>query len=116
MSDQLTFPWTSTLTARELLLELPEVGPWSAGQIERDQLDFKETPATTPTPAHALKDAAARLRTDIVETAVSFANARGGAIVVGVRDKASEGQHVVPGVDLDDWAPDDLRATIHDRT
>jgi ATP-dependent DNA helicase RecG len=116
MSDQLTFPWTSTLTARELLLELPEVGPWSAGQIERDQLDFKETPATTPTPPHALKDAASRLRTDIVETAVSFANARGGAIVVGVRDKASEGQHVVPGVDLDDWAPDDLRATIHDRT
>src|SRR4051812_36814718 len=105
MADQLTFPWTSTLTAREVLLRLPDIGPWTAGELERDALDFKETPGTTLTPAHALKEATARLRTDIVETAVSLANARGGAIVIGVRDKASAGQQVVPGVNLDDWAP-----------
>jgi ATP-dependent DNA helicase RecG len=116
MSDQLAFPWTSSLSVREMLLDLPDVGPWSAARIERDALEFKETPATTRTPVHARKEAAARLRTDLVETATSFANARGGALVIGVRDKASEGERVVPGVDLEDWGPDDVRRMIHDRT
>lgn len=116
MADQLAFPWTSTLTTRELLLRLPEVGPWRASEHEREALDFKETPATTKTPKRALKLANERLRTDIVETAVSFANARGGTIVIGVRDHAAAGEVVVPGVDLDDWQPDDIRQMIYART
>jgi ATP-dependent DNA helicase RecG len=115
MADQLALPWTSTLTIRELLLRLPDEGPWVASDAERASVEFKETPATTATPAHALKEANARLRTDVVETAMSFANARGGTIVIGVRDKAREGELVVPGVDLDNWAPDDVRTMIHDR-
>lgn len=112
----MAIPLTHAMTVRELLLQLPASGPWRAGEVEREALDFKETPTTTQTPPHAVKEATARLRTDIVETAVSFANARGGTIVIGVRDKASAGEAVVPGVDLDDWAPDDLRAIVHDRT
>lgn len=95
---------------------MPDEGPWSASDAERAQIEFKETPATTATPTHARKDATARLRTDVVETAISFANARGGTIVIGVRDKAKEGAAVVAGVDLDEWAPDDLRSMVHDRT
>jgi ATP-dependent DNA helicase RecG len=112
----MAIPLTHAMTVRELLLQLPASGPWRAGEVEREALDFKETPTTTQTPPHAVKEATARLRTDIVETAVSFANARGGTIVIGVRDKASAGEAVVPGVDLDEWAPDDLRAIVHDRT
>ena len=106
MPEQLAFPWTSTLTTRELLLQLPDVGPWRASDHEREALDFKETPATTPTPDHAKKKADERFRTDLVETAVGFANSRGGTIVIGVRDSVDEGESVVAGVDLDDWQPD----------
>jgi ATP-dependent DNA helicase RecG len=116
MADQLAFPWTSTLTTRELLLQLPEVGPWRASEHEREALDFKETPATTATPKHALKSATERLRTDIIETAISFANARGGTVVIGVRDHAAEDEAVVPGIDLDDWRPDDVRQMVYSRT
>lgn len=116
MLDQMTFPWRSTLTTRELLLQVPERGPWRAAEHEREVVDFKQTPETTPTPAHALGHALERLRTEIVETAVSFANAGGGAIVLGVRDRAREGEPVVPGVDLARWIPDDVRAFVHDRT
>lgn len=116
MPDQMTFPWSSTLAVRELLVQLPETGPWSATEHERESIDFKETPGTTATPAHARKAAGERLRTEIVETAVSFANARGGTIVLGVRDKATSRQRVVPGVDLDRWSPDDVRDLIHART
>lgn len=116
MSEQLAFPWTSTLTTRELLIQLPERGPWSATEHEREVLEFKETPGSTPAPAHVRKQADERLRTDLVETAISFANARGGTLVVGVKDRAVEGEIVVPGVDLDDWSPDDLRQIIYERT
>lgn len=116
MPDQLAFPWTSTLTTRELLLQLPDVGPWQASEHEREALDFKETPATTETPKHVLKRATESLRTDIVETAVSFANARGGTIVIGVRDHAAKGELVVPGIDLDDWQPDEVRQMVYART
>jgi ATP-dependent DNA helicase RecG len=116
MSDQLAFPWSSALSTRELLLRLPDVGPWRASEHERETLDFKETPETTPTPAHALAAAADRLRGEIVETAVSFANARGGTIVVGVRDRAREDEPVVPGVDVERWAPDAVRTLVYGRT
>jgi ATP-dependent DNA helicase RecG len=116
MLDQLAFPWRSTLNVRELLVQVPDVGPWNAADHEREILDFKQTPETTPTPAHALRHAIERLRVEIVETAMSFANARGGAIVLGVRDRAQQGERVVPGVDLGRWVPDDVRAFVHDRT
>lgn len=112
----MAFPWTSTLSIRELLLRIPETGPWRADDLERETVELKETPETTPTPGHALKPASERLRSEIVETAVSFANARGGTIVLGVRNRAGEGERTVPGVDLARWPPDELRAVIHDRT
>lgn len=116
MVDQLSFPWKSTLAVRELLLQIPETGPWRADDHEREVVDFKETPETTPTPKAVLKTAVERLRTEIVETAVSFANARGGTIVLGVRNTAQEGERTVAGVDLERWSPDELRTVVHDRT
>lgn len=116
MSDQLAFPWTSRLSTRDILVQLPAMGPWTASDHEREFLDFKETPATTRTPKHIVKTANESLRTDIVETAISFANARGGTIVIGVRDRAEADQAVVPGVDLDEWTPDELRRIVYDRT
>jgi len=116
LGGQLTSAWTNGLGTRELLARLPAEGPWSADEVEGDALEFKETPATTRTPAHALKEASTRLRTDLVETAVSFANARGGTVAIGVRDAPKAGERVVPGVDLDDWSPHDLRQLVHDRT
>lgn len=116
MLDQLPLPWRRTLAVRELLVQIPETGPWSATDHEREIVDFKQTPETTPTPAHALKTATERLRSEIVETAISFANARGGTIALGVRDRAKEGEPVVPGLDLGRWVPDDVRAFVHDRT
>ncbi len=116
MLDQLAFPWRSTLSIRELLVQIPDTGPWKAAEHEREIVDFKQTPETTPTPAHALGHAMERLRAEIVETAMSFANARGGTIVLGVRARAAEGELVVPGVDLGRWVPDDVRAFVHDRT
>jgi len=99
-----------------MLVELPERGPWSADAHKRGSLEFKETPATTKTPPHALRTANDRLRADLAETAISFANGRGGTIVIGVRDRAAADEVVVPGVDLDDWSPDEVRRLIYDRT
>jgi ATP-dependent DNA helicase RecG len=104
------------LSVGELLLRLPEVGPWAAGDHERDRLDLKETPETAGVPRHALKEAAKRFRKDLVEDAVCFANARGGWVVIGVRDRASEGQPVIAGVDLSTWAPDEIKEMIYNRT
>jgi ATP-dependent DNA helicase RecG len=116
MPSQMAFSWMGTLSVRDVLVELPETGPWRASEHERETIEFKETPETTPAPRHAIRAASDRMRTELVETAVSFANSRGGTIVLGVRNRAAEGEEVVAGVDLDDWGPDEVRALIHDRT
>lgn len=101
----------------ELLREIvPARGPWTASEHESAQLDFKETPESTRTPDHALNTARRRLLDDIVETCVCFANAAGGVLVVGVRDRAQSGEPVVAGIDLDRWSPTELRDKIFRRT
>ncbi|MGQ0779382.1 MAG: ATP-binding protein [Pseudonocardiales bacterium] len=55
-------------------------GPWDASAAEHGGLDFKETPDTA---GQSGTSARRRFRETLAETAVCFANADGGAIVVG---------------------------------
>src|SRR4051794_4499644 len=116
MSYQLALPFGDSQTLGELLLGLPSNGPWDASTLETEDMDFKETPETTGAPRHALDQHRARFSKDLVETAVAFANTRGGTIVVGVRDKAKEGSDVIPGVDVARGGAEDLRDLISRRT
>lgn len=116
MPHQLALPWRDAAGVRALLQRLPDRGPWRAEGLEGETLELKETPDTTATPAHARKHAGERLRTELAETAMSFANAKGGTIVVGVRDRAEAEQLVIPGVDAGRWSPDEVTRIIHERT
>lgn len=68
---------------------------WNADDVEYSMLDFKETPDTCGEPG---KNARRRFAELLAETAVCFANAEGGAIVVGVRDRAATRAEAIPGV------------------
>lgn len=101
----------------QILLEMvPSTGPWDAGEHEGVRLDFKETPDTTEAPETRLREARRRLLDDVVETAVSFANAEGGLLVIGIRNKAIAGEAVVAGVDLDRWSSQEVRDKIFEST
>jgi ATP-dependent DNA helicase RecG len=95
---------------------VPPVGPWDAGDHEGTRLDFKETPETSPAPEHRWREARRRLLDDVVETAVSLANAEGGLLVIGVRNKAAAGEPIVAGVDLDQWSSKEVRDKIFEST
>jgi ATP-dependent DNA helicase RecG len=88
--------------------------PWNASQVEYDGLDFKETPATAhgDTGPKAMK----RYLALLAETAVCFANAAGGTIVIGVRDKAATREDALVGVDPTRYPVEDLVRAIFDRT
>lgn len=95
---------------------VPKVGPWDAGKREGLRLDFKETPETTRTPDVRRAEARRNLMEDIVETAVSFANAEGGLLVIGVRNRSAAGEAVVVGVDLEQWSPGEVRDKVFEST
>lgn len=76
----------------------------SAGDLEGQQLDFKE-PAKTPKETLKL----------LADAAVCFANADGGRIVLGVNDKAKERREALVGVPAD-YTPDLIRRGVFDRT
>lgn len=69
--------------------------PWDAGLVEHSAVDFKETPATAGDSGSSAKK---RFRDMLAETAVCFANASGGAIVVGVRNRAPSRAQAIVGV------------------
>ncbi len=116
MADQLSFEFGDALNLGELLLRLPERGPWEASDVERNVLDFKQVPDREQIPKHAFKEAETRFIKSLVEDSVCFANTRGGWIVIGVRDHAKAGEPVVVGVDLARWAPEELKQRIYERT
>jgi ATP-dependent DNA helicase RecG len=75
-----------------------------AGDLEGQQLDFKE-------PARSPKDTLALL----ADAAVCFANAEGGRIVLGVKDKTRTRRDALVGVPLD-YTSDLIRKGVFDRT
>ncbi|MGH3680932.1 MAG: RNA-binding domain-containing protein, partial [Natronosporangium sp.] len=92
---------------------LGSIGPgWVADRVETTDIDFKETPETA---GDTGPKAAKRFHELLSETAVCFANATGGAIVVGVRDRGASWDQAVPGVP-DRLTPDRLVQTIFERT
>ena len=68
---------------------------WNADDVENNTLDFKETPETAGENGPRARKRFAEL---LAETAVCFANADGGAIVVGVRDRAATRAEAIAGV------------------
>lgn len=85
---------------------------WLADPVESGQIEFKETPDTAGDNG---PKSAKRFSELLAETAVCFANASGGAIVVGVRDHARSSDQAVPGVP-DRHTPDRLVQAIFERT
>jgi ATP-dependent DNA helicase RecG len=76
----------------------------SAGDLEGQQLDFKE-------PARTVKETLKLL----ADAAVCFANADGGRIVLGVNDKATDRRAALVGVPAD-YTPELIRRGVFDRT
>jgi ATP-dependent DNA helicase RecG len=99
------------LSLVEALLE--SIGDdWDASAVEDHRIDFKETPETAGNDgARARK----RFHELLAETAVCFANAEGGAIVVGVRDRAATREEALPGVPPA-YTPEELVSVIFERT
>ncbi len=76
----------------------------SAGDLESQQLDFKE-PARSPKETFKL----------VADAAVCFANADGGRIVLGVNDKAKDRDKALVGV-VADYTPELIRRAVFERT
>jgi ATP-dependent DNA helicase RecG len=84
---------------------LPKLGDGvSAGDLEGQQLEFKQ-PASSPKETFRL----------LADAAVCFANADGGRIVLGVHDKARERRKALVGVSAE-YTPDLIRRAVFDRT
>lgn len=84
---------------------LPRLGGGvSAGELEGQQLDFKQ-PASNPKETFKL----------LADAAVCFANAEGGRIVLGVHDKAKEREKAFVGVSAE-YTPDLIRRAVFERT
>ncbi len=86
--------------------------PWDANTAECGALDFKETPETA---GESGTSARRRFREMLAETAVCFANAEGGAIVLGVRNKAETRDLALPGVPQS-YSGEDLAAIVFSQT
>jgi len=76
----------------------------AAGDLEGQQLDFKE-PAKSPKETLGI----------LADAAVCFANAEGGRIILGVNDKAKTKSDALVGVSAD-YTPDLIRRGVFDRT
>jgi ATP-dependent DNA helicase RecG len=76
----------------------------AAGDLEGQQLEFKQA-AKSPKETFRL----------LADAAVCFANADGGRIVLGVHDKAKERQKALVGVSPE-YTPDLVRRAVFDRT
>ena len=92
---------------------------WEASQRELQGLDFKETPDTALPLEVKAKRNLGKLRKEflalIAETAACLANAQGGVIVLGVRDKAPSRQDAVQGVPKG-YTAEGIRLAVYDGT
>jgi len=99
---------------------LREIGDeWAASSSEPQWLDFKETPDTA-LPVHIkAKRNMGKVRKEflalVAETAACLANARGGVIVLGVRDRAANREEAIQGVP-ETIAPEGLRLAVYNGT
>lgn len=92
---------------------------WVASPEEREILDFKETPETgvplDRQPHRNMGRERRRFLNLLAESAACLANARGGVIVIGVRDRAATRTEALQGVEPD-YSIEALRLAIHERT
>jgi len=92
---------------------------WSASPSEKQWLDFKETPDTAlPDEARAKRNMGKAKKEFLVllaETAACLANAQGGVIVLGVRDRAQTRRDAIVGVP-DDYSHEGIRLAIYNGT
>lgn len=99
---------------------LAEVGDdWSASASEQQWLDFKETPETAMPAEIQGRRNMGKVRKDflglVAETSACLANAQGGAIVLGVRDRAARRSEAVAGVPAT-YTPEALRLAVYNGT
>jgi len=91
----------------------------AASKSELQWLDFKETPDTALPADVKAKRNMGKARKEflalIAETAACFANARGGVIVLGVRDRAPDRAEAIAGVPLS-YAPEGVRLAVYNGT
>lgn len=92
---------------------------WSAAPAEKQRLDFKETPDTALSEQARTKRNMGKARKDflglLAETAACLANAQGGVIVLGVRDKATTRSEAIAGVPAE-YTPEGIRSAIYSGT
>lgn len=92
---------------------------WRADDHELSLLDFKETPDTALSPEQRGARNMGKARKEflglIAETAACFANAQGGTIVIGVRDRAATRAEALQGVDPF-YTPEAVRLAVYDGT
>lgn len=92
---------------------------WTASTRELQWLDFKETPDTATPLEIRVKRNQGKARKAflalVAENAACFANARGGVIVLGVRDSAPTRAEAIQGVPFD-YAPESVRLAIYNGT
>ena len=99
---------------------LREIGDeWAASSSELQWLDFKETPDTALSAHIQAKRNMGKVRKEflalVAETAACLANARGGVIVLGVRDRAANREEAIQGVP-ETIAPEGLRLAVYNGT
>ncbi|WP_445148502.1 RNA-binding domain-containing protein [Baekduia sp. Peel2402] len=99
---------------------LREIGDdWEASKRELQRLDFKETPDTALPPEVRAKRNLGKARKEflamVAETASCLANAQGGVIILGVKDKAPTREAAIQGVPSA-YTPEGVRLAVYDGT
>lgn len=93
---------------------------WRATDAEQQLLDFKETPDTALTPPQRAKRNMGKERkaflTAVAEAAACLANADGGVIAIGVRDRATSRAEAIQGADPGTYPLDAIRLAVHHGT
>ncbi|WP_272476372.1 RNA-binding domain-containing protein [Baekduia alba] len=92
---------------------------WEASKRELQRLDFKESPDTALPLEVKAKRNLGKLRKEflglISETAACLANAQGGVIVIGIRDKAPSREEAIQGVSMA-YTAEGLRLAVYSGT
>lgn len=108
---------SSLALADEILRAIDD--DWSATANELQWLDFKETPDTAiPLDVREQRNLGKARRaflSMVAETAACFANAQGGVVVLGVRDRAVTRRDAIQGVPAA-YTPEGVRLAIYDGT
>jgi ATP-dependent DNA helicase RecG len=92
---------------------------WEASKRELQRLDFKETPDTAfPLEVREKRNMGRHRKAFLAlvsETAACLANAQGGVIVLGVRDKAKSREEAIQGVSMD-YTAEGVRLAVYNST